>query len=133
VSARVAYLDSSALLKLVFDEPETDALRSFLSGWPLRVSSALASIEVLRVASRAQDPDVEREARRALQGVSLVRMDDALVASASGLGPPGLRSLDAIHLATAQLFGHELGGVIAYDQRLARAARQFGMTVWSPS
>jgi predicted nucleic acid-binding protein len=133
VSAPVVYLDSSALVKLVFDEPETDALRTFLGAWPVRVSSALASIEVLRVASRAADPEVEREARRALQGVSLVRMDDALVAIASSLRPPGLRSLDAIHLATAQLFGHELGGMVAYDQRLTRAARQFGITVWSPS
>jgi uncharacterized protein len=128
----IVYLDSSALLKLIFNEPESDALTDFLRGWPTRVSSALARIEVSRIAARVQDSVVQREARRVLRAVHMIRVDDDIVLRAATMGPPALRSLDAIHLATAELLGSDLAGIVAYDRRLARAAGEHGMTVWAP-
>jgi predicted nucleic acid-binding protein len=133
VSDAVVYLDSSALLKLIFEEPESAALASFLEAWPARVSSALARVEVTRIVARVADPASEREAQRVLNALHLVRIDDGVVASAATMGPRGLRSLDAIHLATAHLFGHHLAGLVAYDRRLAQAARHHAITVWAPA
>ena len=133
VSDAVVYLDSSALLKLIFEEPETAALADFLEQWPVRVSSALAEVEVTRIAARVDDPAVRREVRRVLRGVHLVRIDDDIVRRAAAIGPAALRSLDAIHLATAQLFGIGLAGMVAYDRHLARVATSHGITVWSPA
>ena len=129
----IVYLDSSALLKLIFDELESDVLATFLGGWPERVASALARIEVLRIVRRVNDPQAEREARRVLKAINLVRIDDGIVTTATTLAPPGLRSLDAIHLATALVFGHDLAGMVTYDRRLTEAAREHGLTVWSPA
>jgi uncharacterized protein len=127
------YLDSSALLKLIFDEEETPGLVAFLSDWPARVSSALARIEVMRIAARVEDRAVAREAQRIFRGLSLVRVDDGIVAAAAAIKPAGLRSLDAIHLATVQAFDHHLAGMVVYDRRLAAAARDHGIAVWAPA
>jgi predicted nucleic acid-binding protein len=132
VNASPVYLDSSALLKLIFEEPETPGLIAFLQRWPARVSSALARVEVMRIAARVQDRVVEREARRVLRGIHLVRVDDGVIAAAAAIALPGLRSLDAIHLATLQTFGHHLAGMVVYDRRLAAAAREQGLAVWAP-
>jgi predicted nucleic acid-binding protein len=132
VTDAVVYLDSSALLKLILDEPETDALVAFLQRWPNRVSSALARVEVGRIVGRVQDAAAAREARHVLRQVHIVRIDDTIVASAAELDPIGLRSLDAIHLATARIFGAELAGMVCYDRRLAAACREHGITVWAP-
>lgn len=129
----VVYLDSSAILKLVFEESETPALVEFLRQWPVRVSSALARIEVMRIAGRVEDPAVVGVAQAVLGGIHLLRMDDGIVAAAATLGPPSLRSLDAIHLASAHVLGHHLAGFVVYDRRLAAAARAHGLTVWSPA
>lgn len=127
------YLDSSALLKLIFEEEETPGLVAFLSDWPARVSSALSRIEVMRIAARVEDRAVEREAQRIFRGISLVRVDDGIVSAAAAITPSGLRSLDAIHLATVQAFGHHLAGMVVYDRRLAAAARDYGIAVWAPA
>jgi predicted nucleic acid-binding protein len=133
VNEAVVYLDSSALVKLIFEEPESGALAVFLKQWPNRVSSALARIEVARIAARVEDSTAQRETRRVLKAVHLIRIDDDVVVKAASMGPPTLRSLDAIHLATAQLFGPDLAGIVAYDRRLASAAHACGITVWSPT
>jgi len=132
VSALV-YLDTSALVKLVFDEPESAALVAFLETLPDRVCSAVASVELTRVVRSVQDPVVERDAKRILKGVHLIAVDDALLAVAATTEPRSLKTLDALHLATARGLGHELAGVITYDRRLAEAARHYDMTVWSPA
>ena len=74
----IVYLDSSALLKLIFDEPERDALIDFLRGWPTPASTALARIEVSRIAGRVHSM-VQREARRVLRAVHLIYVDDDIV------------------------------------------------------
>ncbi|MGH8884819.1 MAG: type II toxin-antitoxin system VapC family toxin [Egibacteraceae bacterium] len=126
------YLDSSALVKLVVAEAESDALRSFLQAWPIRVSCALARTEVQR-ALRGQGPQVLLRARALLARTHLLHLDDLLLDVAAALDPLGLRSLDAIHLAAAQSLGEALGAVVTYDQRMAEAAKLFGLAVEAPA
>jgi uncharacterized protein len=133
VSDRIIYLDSSALIKLIFEEPETSELGGFLAGWPARASSTLASVEVLRAAQLVEDESVTSEARRVLAHLHLIRPDDRLFETAAEVEPLSLRALDAIHLATALSLGSELAGMIVYDRRLAAAARQAGVTVFAPA
>jgi predicted nucleic acid-binding protein len=85
------------------------------------------------VARSVQDPAVERDAKRILKGVHLIAVDAALLAAAAATEPRSLKTLDAIHLATARSLGHELAGLITYDRRLADAARHCDLTVWSPT
>ena len=127
------YLDSSALIKLIFEERETQALIQFLSAWPNRMSSVLARVEVMVSVRRVHDEDVRREALNVLSGINLVHPDHGLLAAAATTDPPVVRTLDAIHLATAISLGHELAGIVVYDHRLADAARHAGLTVWAPS
>jgi predicted nucleic acid-binding protein len=127
------YLDSSALVKLVVAEPETGALLEFLARWPHRVSSALARVEVLRAVKRiGASPAVRQRATRVLSRVALVRIDDSVLAAAARVRPPELRTLDAIHVATARSLDG-LAGVVTYDTRLGRAAEQARIKVWSPA
>lgn len=133
MSDSIIYLDSSALIKLIFEEPETSELAGFLAGWQARASSTLASVEVLRAAQLVVDELVSNEARRLLAHIHLIRPDDRLFASAAEVAPLSLRALDAIHLATALSLGPELAGMIVYDRRLAAAARDAGLTVFAPA
>ena len=87
----------------------------------------------MRIAVRVEDRAVQRETHRIFRGISLVRIDDGIVAGAAAIKPTGLRSLDAIHLATIQAFGHHIAGMVVYDRRLARAARDHGIAVWAPA
>jgi predicted nucleic acid-binding protein len=127
----VVYLDSSAVVKLVIAEPESAALRGYLRREPQRATCALARVEVLR-AVRHHGPAALTRARRLLQRLTLVQLDDELLEAAAMLDPGGLRSLDAIHLAAAQVFGDELTAVVTYDQRMASAAGLVGVTVTAP-
>lgn len=132
-SSALLYLDSSALAKLVAEEPETAALLDFLAGWPHRVSSALARVEVLRAVKRAgAGPAVRQRAVRVLARVSLVQVDEQVLVAAARLAPPELRTLDAIHLATARSLAG-LAGMVTYDTRLGRAATRSRLRVWSPA
>jgi predicted nucleic acid-binding protein len=128
------YLDSSALVKLVQVEPESAALRRYLrrhSG-DQRVSSALARVEVVRAVLAAGAAAVGK-ARRQLARVHLVPLDRALLDAAATLGPGQiLRSLDAIHLASAQRLQPDLRSVVTYDQRMAAAAAALGLPVSAP-
>ncbi len=130
--AAVVYLDSSALVKLVVAEPQSRALRAFLRREPDRVSCALARTEVLR-AVRPLGPAALAAARRVLRSVDMIRLDDALLDAAGTLEPAGLRSLDAIHLAAAQLVSPVLRAVVTYDRRMAEAAAALGFSVAAPS
>jgi predicted nucleic acid-binding protein len=126
-----AYLDSSALLKLVQREPESEALESVVSALAGRASSQLARVEVLRRARR-HGPAAEAKAQRTLDALTLRSIDDEVIATASALEPAALRSLDAIHLATA-LSISDLDLFISYDQRLNDAAAAAGLRVGSPA
>jgi predicted nucleic acid-binding protein len=126
-----AYLDSSALVKLVVLETESEALVGHLRERPSRASCALARVEVIR-AVRAHGRRATLRARQLLERISLLRLDDALLDQAAALGGTTLPSLDAIHLAAAQALGTGLAELITYDRRMADAARQVGLPVTAP-
>lgn len=127
------YLDSSALMKLVRREDETEALRSWLEVRPQQpaVTSELGRVEVLRAARRLGG-QVMLEARAVVGDLDLVPLDRAVQDVACELGDPLLRTLDALHLASALLLGDELAAFVAYDQRLVGAAKAAGLLVSVP-
>jgi predicted nucleic acid-binding protein len=124
------YLDSSAIVKLAVRERESSTLRRYLRRHHA-VSSALSRTEVMRAV--LGDESAVRSAQRALSVVSLLRVNDRVLSAAGTLPPTELRSLDAIHLATAQELGDELGTFVTYDTRMADAAREMGYRVSAPS
>lgn len=128
---RATYLDSSAIVKLAVQEPESAALRRFLRRRRPLVSSALARTEVAR-ALLPLGPEAVRRGQDVLSRIELARVNDRVLAAAGTLLPPELRSLDAIHLATARQLGESLALVVTYDDRLAEGARLQGWKVASP-
>ena len=127
------YLDASALVKLVLPENETAALLSALRAWPDRVTSEIARVEVVRAARRASPRvEVSRRARSVLAAVHLLRLADSILEAALTLAPARLGTLDSIHLASA-LALETVAGMIVYDSRLARAARDSGLKVLAPA
>jgi uncharacterized protein len=129
---RVTYLDSSAIVKLIIEERETAALRRYLRNRSALVSSALARTEVKRAVLGLGTQAVQR-ADDVLDRVDLVRLTSEVLDAAGVLKPDELRSLDAIHLVTAALFGSTLGDLVTYDTRMASAAQTHGMAVATPS
>jgi predicted nucleic acid-binding protein len=125
------YLDSSALVKLVVREAETGALTRYLRGHPERASCALARVEVVRAVHAHGHPAVVR-ARRLLELISLLRLDDVLLDDAAALGGVTLRSPDAVHLAAARALGDGLAEIVTYDRRMADAARQLRLPIAAP-
>ena len=125
------YLDSSALVKLAVQEPESGALRRYLKRRRPLVSSALARTEVLRALLLEGDEALTR-GRAVLASVEIIRINDRILNAAAVLRPPEVRSLDAIHLATAQHLGTDLGRVITYDERMLHAAKQLRIRTAAP-
>jgi predicted nucleic acid-binding protein len=103
-----------------------------LRGEPERVSCGLARTEVLR-AVRPAGPAAIAAARRLLQRIDLIRLDDALLDAAGMIEPVGLRSLDAVHLAAAQLVAPALRAIVTYDRRMVEAAGALGFAVAAPA
>lgn len=131
--SELVYLDSSAIVKLVRVERETAALRASLGPGIAAVTSALARIEVHRAILRAEGTraDLDRLAR-ILDALAIIAIDRPVVDQASRIAPAELRSLDAIHLATALSLDAPLDGFIAYDRGLQRAAAAAGLRVLHP-
>lgn len=127
------YLDTSAFVKLVWAEPESDALSRFLARQPAMplVSSALLTLETRRAVQR-EDPSALARADLLLTRVGRIGMTASLVESASRLPDRSLRSLDAIHLATALLLREDLDVIVTYDKRLAAVAEAHNLPVDSP-
>jgi len=128
---RLVYADSSALVKLVIEEPESAALESYLDDAPLIATSRIAVIEVSRATALANPSDeVRAQTERLLVSCMLVAVNSQLLSVARGLASADARTLDAIHLASAlSIAADEL---LAYDHRLLRAAIEQGLTVASP-
>jgi uncharacterized protein len=129
----VIYLDSSAVVKLAHQEQETPALRSWLAehAAPL-VVSALARTESARALRRA-DPGALPALTMVLAVMHQHPVSEAVLDAAAALPGEHLRSLDAIHLATAESLGDGLQAFVAYDKRLADAARHRGLAVAAPA
>lgn len=132
MSDKYVYLDTSAFAKLVMTEPESAALIRFLRRRPLQVAATLLRTEVLRAAMRVSQSHLGL-ARRQLASIAFIDLAGPLLDHAGTLSPPEVRSLDAIHVAAALALGDDLGEFVTYDVRLADAARQWGLTVISPS
>lgn len=131
------YADASALVKLVHDEPESDALRRYIEGSDL-VTCDLALVEVPRAVRRAAIDDrrlpldlLMTRAVQVLEAVSLMPLGRDVLIAASQLGPPGLRALDAVHVTAAQALA-PLDAFLSYDERQAAAARLAGIRTVSP-
>lgn len=126
------YVDSSAIVKLAVREPESAALRRYLQRKRPLVSSALARAEVLRALLPAGEEAVAR-GRSVLRRFDLIRLNDRILNAAGLLLPTGLRTLDAIHLATARQLGDEVQALVTYDGRMAEAARQLDYRIVNPA
>jgi len=126
------YIDTSALVKLVVAEPETEALLGWLGEADRDlVACDLVRTELMRTVRRVEPERVLR-ARQVLQAVTLVEVTTAVFEEAGRLEPADLRSLDAVHVAAALDFGDSLEGIVTYDDRLARAARANAVTAIAP-
>ena len=127
------YIDTSAALKLLAEESHSRAFATFYdesadASW---VSSALLRIEVIRAVGRVM-PAALPDARALLPAFSYVSIDDEVVDAAMNEPDRMLRSLDAIHLATARVLGPDLDGLATYDDRMAAAAKDAGISVIDP-
>ena len=130
---RLVYADASALVKLVIEEAESEALLRFVSDEVSPASSVVAAVEVPRAVQRAGEPPaaVER-ANRLVEEIDLVGLDANVIAGARSVVPAAVRSLDAIHIASALALGDELSAFVVYDRRLQRAAEDAGLTAIAP-
>jgi uncharacterized protein len=129
---RAIYLDSSAIVKLAVEEPESAALRRYLRRRKPLVSSALARAEVARALLSLGETAVRR-GHDVLARLELIRINDRILAAAGILLPEELRTLDAIHLATAQQLGGDLQRLITYGERIRAAAETIGCPISAPS
>jgi predicted nucleic acid-binding protein len=118
-------------VKLPLQEAERDAMLAELAEWDGYVSSALLAVESIRACARYGDEHATN-ARSWLEGIALLPLDEAVLGEAISLDPAGLRSLDALHLATALSVRDEIGVLVTYDQRLAEAAESRGLRVARP-
>ena len=127
------YADTSAVIKLLVEESHSKAFAAFYDAhadaeW---ASSALLRIELTRAVTRAM-PTLLPDARDLLLAFSFVAIDDDIVEAAMNEPDRGLRSRDAIHLATARILGEDLDAIVSYDDRLLKAATDAGLTTVSP-
>jgi uncharacterized protein len=127
------YADTSAVIKLLVEKTDSKAFAAFYDAhsdaeW---VSSALLRIELTRAVARAM-PALLPDARELLLAFSCIAIDDDIVEGAMNEPDRGLRSLDAIHLATARILAPELDALVTYDDRLRRAATDAGLVIVSP-
>jgi len=127
------YLDTSAALKLLAEESHSRSFAQFYddhanAAW---VSSTLLRVEVMRAVTRAL-PVAVPDARELLLAFDFISIDEGIIEVAMNEPDRTLRSLDAIHLATARALGDDLDGMATYDERLAVAAMAAGMTIISP-
>ena len=132
------YLDASALVKLVRDEPETAALRTYLEDADL-VSSELVLTEVPRAIRRAAAGDprlplhrLTERAANLLEAVALLPLDHPLLVAAGALPEPAVRALDAIHVAAATDLD-VIDAFVSYDERQSAAARLAGLRTAAPA
>jgi uncharacterized protein len=131
------YLDTSALVKLIRDEPESAALRVFLDEADL-ITSELTLTEVPRAIRRAAFFDrllpLEELLKRAaelLEAMALVPVDRPVLIAAAALAEPALRALDAVHVSSA-IEAAPLDAFVGYDERQSAAARLAGLRTVAP-
>jgi len=129
----VIYLDSSALVKLAVVEVNTVALTRWLAEREeqARATSELARVEVTRAVMRAM-PTALLQAHHVVARTYKVAVTEQVLTTAASLQPQSLRSLDAIHLASALALGGRLTAFVGYDDRLNAAAQALNLPVVAP-
>jgi len=132
VGEGVCYLDASALVKLVVTERETEALRAYLRGHPRHVTSVISAVELPRAVARL-GMDAGEQLASLRERVVFADLDEPILTAAAGVESTSLRTLDAIHLATALYLRPDLTALVTYDRRLADAAQAASLPVVSPS
>jgi predicted nucleic acid-binding protein len=134
MAARI-YLDTSAVAKLFVAEKETPDLRQWLanrSEAPLLVSSALLGVELVRLLGLVNPAMIGAAESFLAADIDIVEITPPVLGDATRVPPPQLRTLDAIHLATALDLGDSLDVMLTYDKLLGDAARAAGLAVCSP-
>lgn len=130
------YMDTSALTKLLIEEDETAELQAWLieqsEQEQYAATSALGRVELMRVVARHGEPGLRERAHYLLDGLDILPITTAVINLAETIGPSTLRSLDAIHLASASQIADELTAVVAYDTRLLEGCRAAGFRTQSP-
>jgi uncharacterized protein len=126
------YVDTSALGRVLLDEPDRPAILRDIGAFDVRVSSRLLRVELSRLALRHR---LAEAAERLLTRISLLPLDDATLAAAETTPPATVATLDAIHLTTALRLAEAgtLDAVMTYDRQLAGGARTHGLTVLAPA
>jgi predicted nucleic acid-binding protein len=128
----VIYADTSALAKLLIAEAETPALRDWISEQDARlVTNSVGVVELRRLAARVSQ-QVLGAATVLLGRIDRLTLTPAALALAGELPPPEVRTLDALHIASAAQLP-DLHVVLTYDRRMAEAATRYGLAVESPA
>jgi uncharacterized protein len=124
------YLDSSAVLKFVFAEPESAAAKKEIIG--VLYSSELVRVEVVRAVLRIA-PELMERALLVLSKIRIIKIKSSVLVQAERLpSHVSVRGMDAIHLASANTLGRLGQTIVTYDKNMAKAARDLGFQVQSP-
>lgn len=126
----VAYVDASALTKLVLDEPDSVALRRWYVETDQVLCSRIGIVETRRAVGRQPHDTAHLDV--IIRSVEVVEFDVDIARQAATIGPVSLRTLDAIHLASAVRLGAAIDAFVTYDDHLAEAARSVGLSVIRP-
>lgn len=127
---RTLYLDSSAVLKFIFSEPESAAARKEIRG--VLYSSELVRVEVIRAVLRIE-PELYERALAVLSKIRIIKMKSGVMVAAERLPHNvSIRGMDAIHLAAANTLGRLGHTIVTYDKNMAKAARALGFNIESP-
>jgi uncharacterized protein len=127
----IAYADASALVKLVVSEPESAAVFRWFVEAERIACSRIGIVETIRASNRRDHDGSHRDA--VLAALDVIELDPTVASVAAVVAPAILRSLDAIHLATALALVPDLDAFVTYDDRLADAARSIGLPVMRPA
>jgi predicted nucleic acid-binding protein len=127
----LAYLDASALVKLVLHEPDSESLHRWYVEARRLATSRIGVIETLRASSRRSHDPAHRA--RIVSDLEVLELTPSIADVAAFVGGPALRTLDAIHLATALAMAPDLDAFVTYDERMAEAARTLGLPVVRPA
>lgn len=127
----VSYVDASALVKLVVDEPESIEMQRWYVEGERVLCSVVGMIETRRAVQRRRHDELHLE--HVLGAIEFIEISKAIAARAGSIPPATVRTLDAIHLATALSMQPGLAAFVTYDDRLAAAARALGLPVVSPA
>ena len=127
---RTLYLDSSAVLKFIFAEPESAAARKEIRG--VLYSSELVRVEVIRAVLRIE-PELYERALAVLGKIRIIKMKSGVKVAAERLPHNvSIRGMDALHLAAANTLGRLGHTIVTYDKNMAKAARALGFNIESP-